>query len=275
MLGGRCPPHKAPRGADCLCLICVADLFGQPDENRGMTESGIDAVGLLSDPLRRRLYDFVVESGGEVSRAEAAEAVGAQRTLVAFHLDKLAAAGLLDVARRKVSGRDGPGSGRPAKLYRRAERQLSVQLPPRDYETAALVLAEAVRRHGAEEALHQAAREEGVRRGAALRAAADRPRSSSPTAGEPAGDALSLDDLARHLERLGYEPVPDPDHADAVRLRNCPFHTLARDVPPVACGMNLELLRGLLEGAGAEEVTARMAPLREGCCVRLSKNKFH
>ncbi|MBB6173964.1 putative ArsR family transcriptional regulator [Nocardiopsis mwathae] len=228
-----------------------------------MTESGIDAVGVLADPLRRRLYEFVVDSGGEVSRAEAAQAVGAQRTLVAFHLDKLAAAGLLDVARRKLSGRDGPGSGRPAKLYRRADRQLSVQLPPRDYETAARVLAEAVQAHGAEEALHAAAHEEGVRRGAELRSA------------DGGSGALPLGDLTRRLERLGYEPTPDPDDAEAVRLRNCPFHTLALDFPPLACGMNLELLRGLLEGAGAEGYTARMAPLREGCCVRISKNKSH
>ncbi|ASU82089.1 hypothetical protein CDO52_04205 [Nocardiopsis gilva YIM 90087] len=114
-----------------------------------------------------------------------------------------------------------------------------------------------------------------MRRGAALRSADDGPPTCGTAAGDSACDAFSLDDLAQRLERLGYEPVSDPDDTDAVRLRNCPFHTLARDFPPLACGMNLELLRGLLEGAGAEGFTARMAPLREGCCVRISKNKIH
>lgn len=223
-------------------------------QNGGMTETGIDALGALAEPLRRSLYRYVVRSGGEVSRAEAAEAVGARRTLVAFHLDKLVEAGLLEVTRRKVSGRDGPGSGRPAKLYRRARREHSVQLPPRDYATAAAVLAEAVQRAGAEEAVHAAAREEGERRGAEL--AAEGP--ATPAA------------LTAWLERRGYEPVEAPDGAE-VRLRNCPFHATAARFPPLACGMNLEMLRGVLAGAGVEGVAARMAPGPEGCCVAITR----
>ena len=102
-----------------------------------MDDSSIDAARALGDPLRRRLYEHVADSGGEVGRAEAAEALGIQRTLAAHHLDRLVDAGLLDVGRRKVSGREGPGSGRPAKLYRRSESEVSIQLPPRDYELAA------------------------------------------------------------------------------------------------------------------------------------------
>ncbi|GAB3206715.1 helix-turn-helix transcriptional regulator [Marinactinospora thermotolerans] len=222
-----------------------------------MTDSGIEAVGALSEPLRRRLYRYVVEHGGEVSRAEAAEATGAQRNLVAFHLDKLVEVGLLEVTRRKVSGREGPGSGRPAKLYRRSAREHAVRLPPRDYETAAHLLAEAVERHGAEEALYAAARAEGARRGAAL---ADRGHGpASPDLGE----------LRARLEEEGYEPVME---GPGLRLRNCPFHSLAAAFPPLACGMNLELLRGLLSGAGADDVTASMRPAPGWCCVHISKN---
>ncbi|MFD0773731.1 helix-turn-helix domain-containing protein [Streptomonospora algeriensis] len=107
-----------------------------------MTGSGIDALSILAEPLRRRLYDCVVQRGGEVSRAEAAEAVGARRNLAAFHLDKLVEAGPLEVDRRKVSGREGPGSGRPPKLDRRSRREHAAQLPPRDYGTTAALLAE-------------------------------------------------------------------------------------------------------------------------------------
>ena len=216
-----------------------------------MDHASIDAAHAahtLADPLRRRLYEYVVDADGDVGRGEAADALGVQRTLAAHHLDKLADAGLLEVTRRKVNGREGPGSGRPAKLYRRADRELSLHLPPRDYELAARVLAEAVERHGAEEALHAAAREEGRRIGAA----ADR-------------DA-ALSDLLRDR---GYEPEP----ADgALRLRNCPFHSLARAFPPLACGLNLELLRGVLEGRGEDGSKARMDPAEGRCCVTVSKN---
>lgn len=51
-----------------------------------------------------------------MSRAEAADAVGVARTLAAFHLGKLVDAGLLEVAHRRLTGRSGPGAGRPAKV---------------------------------------------------------------------------------------------------------------------------------------------------------------
>ena len=43
-----------------------------------------------------------------------------------FHLDKLVAHGLLDTEFRRLTGRQGPGAGRPTKLYRRSRRPLSV-----------------------------------------------------------------------------------------------------------------------------------------------------
>ncbi|WP_150240430.1 helix-turn-helix transcriptional regulator [Nocardiopsis quinghaiensis] len=220
-----------------------------------MDDSSIDAAQALADPVRRRLYEYVAASG-EVSRVQAADALGIQRTLAAHHLDRLADAGLLEVSRRKVSGREGPGSGRPAKLYRRSGRELSLHLPPRDYELAAHVLAEAVERHGAEEALYAAAREEGRRIGAEHR---DEP-------------------LAELLRARGYEPGEGPgdDTGDGgVRLRNCPFHTLARTFPPLACGLNLELLRGVLEGRGEDRGRARMDARPDRCCVVISKNNEH
>ncbi|MDE3723143.1 helix-turn-helix domain-containing protein [Nocardiopsis sp. N85] len=216
-----------------------------------MDDSSIDAAGALADPLRRGLYEYVVESGGEVGRAEAAEALGVQRTLAAHHLDRLVEAGLLETASKRLNGREGPGAGRPAKVYRRADRQVSLHLPPRDYELAAHVLAEAVERHGAEEALHAAARAEGLRIA----------RESS------AGSVEAL------LRERGYEPEADPEGEDGLRLRNCPFHTLARAFPPLACGLNLELLRGMLAGVGEDGERARMLPEPGRCCVTISKNK--
>ncbi|WP_017596233.1 helix-turn-helix transcriptional regulator [Nocardiopsis potens] len=214
-------------------------------------DSVIDAAGLLADPTRRRLYRYVTEQG-EAGRAEAADALGIRRTLAAFHLDRLAEAGLLAVELRKVSGREGPGSGRPAKLYRRADREFGLHLPPRDYASAAHLLAEAVERSGAEEALYAAAREEGARR--AAERGADAPR--------------TREELAEVLRGCGYEPAAEGGRG-ALRLRNCPFHSLAAAHPPLACGMNLELLRALVAGYGTG-FTARMAPRSgEGCCVEI------
>src|SRR5215210_1063206 len=102
------------------------------------------AVAALGDPLRRRLYRFVGAQDHAVSRDEVAEGAGVSRSAAAFHLDRLVAEGLLETEFRRLSGRQGPGAGRPAKLYRRAAREIAVSLPARRYELAAGLLAAAV-----------------------------------------------------------------------------------------------------------------------------------
>src|SRR3954469_7341471 len=100
-----------------------------------------EAVAALADAVRRDLYRFVVGQGRPVGRGEAAEAVGVQRTLAAFHLDKLVDAGLLETGFQRLTERTGPGSGRPAKVYRRAKGERHLSLPPRDYRLVASLRA--------------------------------------------------------------------------------------------------------------------------------------
>jgi predicted ArsR family transcriptional regulator len=203
----------------------------------------VEAITALGDPVRRRLYDYVVAQDHEVGRAEAAEAAGIQRTLAAFHLDRLADAGLLDVVFRRPEGKGGPGAGRPAKLYRRSAADHVVSLPPRDYGTAAVLLAEAVEAVGAEAGLEEAARRHGRAAGASAEGGVE-----------------------EVLARQGYAPYRE---GGAIRMRNCPFHTLARDFPPLTCGMNLALIGGLLEGMGSS-LSARLRPRPGECCVEIS-----
>ena len=219
-----------------------------------MTE--ISVIAVLEDPVRRRLYDFVSARGDEVSRNEAAQAAGIGRTLAAFHLDRLAAAGLVEVTFARPAGRSGPGAGRPAKLYRRTAVEHQVSVPPRDYRTAAELLAEVVDLTGAEPELQRSARSRGAASGRAARTQAP----------ELAGDDL----VTGALTAQGYQPYRDG--AD-VRLRNCPFHVLASNHPPLICGMNLALLEGLLEGAAVPGLSARFDPRPGECCVVLMASK--
>ncbi|GAA1864203.1 helix-turn-helix transcriptional regulator [Actinomadura bangladeshensis] len=208
----------------------------------------IDAIALLQDPVRRRLYEYVAARGREVGRNEAAEAAGVARTLAAFHLDKLVDAGLLEAGSRRLTGRSGPGAGRPAKVYRRSAVERAVSVPGRDYRTAAGLLAEAAESAGLDMELQDAAR----RRGRALRE-------------RPGG----VGELAEVLAERGYEPVRD-EEAGVLRMRNCPFHAVAEQFPPLVCGMNLALLEGLTEGSA---VRVRMDPRPGWCCVAAEPSK--
>jgi predicted ArsR family transcriptional regulator len=212
-----------------------------------MTAAGGDDVARLAaldEPVRRRLFDYVRGSAEPVSREKAAEAVGIGRSLAAYHLDKLAEQGLLIVTYRRPEGRGGPGAGRPAKLYA-AQGEISVSVPPRDYELAAELLAEAAETSGE------------------VRAALD-------DVATRAGRRLGEDEqgsLQEALASRGYEPFED--EPGVIRLRNCPFHRLAEQHRDVVCRMNQAYLEGLLEGLRRTDVTASLEPEPGRCCVAI------
>ncbi|MGN8025566.1 helix-turn-helix transcriptional regulator [Microbacterium sp. 22242] len=201
-------------------------------------------VGLLADQMRRRLYDFVSAQPHPVTREAAADATGISRTLAAYHLDKLAHAGLLTVSRARVNGRTGPGAGRPAKHYARSPRELTVTLPPRNYSLLAQILATAADADSSE------------RFRAALTAAAE-------TEGRALGQAGS--DIPSALSAAGYEPEVTAD--DDLILRNCPFHSVMADHRGLVCTLNRAFIGGALEGSGDDPARAELAPGDGRCCV--------
>lgn len=161
-----------------------------------------------------------------------------------------------------MSGRTGPGAGRPAKLYRRSGRQLSVTIPERRYELAAMLFAQALSgppSAGSSDALGKAARALGKRLGGEAR--------------EQAGPRASVERLWRSAESVllahGFEPRRTGPAE--IRLQNCPFDALTSDHRALVCGMNLALQRGMLEGLALAGVRAELEPRPEFCCVAFKK----
>jgi predicted ArsR family transcriptional regulator len=219
----------------------------------------IERLALLEDPVRRALYKHLVRRGNYVSRDEAAAALGVARGLAAFHLDKLADEGLLEVTYQRPEGRRGPGAGRPSKLYRRSRAQISVTMPGRDYELLAELLArgltpglpEDVRRR-----MEDAARDTG----AALAAEARRLAGRRPSRKRLVEAGLEV------LWSHAFEPQL---HDGKVTLRNCPFQAVAYVHRDLVCPMNLALMAGFAAGLNVTGVTAVCVPGEDGCCVSL------
>jgi predicted ArsR family transcriptional regulator len=218
--------------------------------------SSVSGVAALAEPVRCHLYRFVVGQGAPVSREQAAEGVGVAAHTAKFHLDRLAAEGLLDVEYRRLGERRGPGAGRPTKLYRRSAREVSVTLPPRRYDLAGTLMARAIEssaRLGT--SVLGALDQEAVRLGRELAAGpCDAPR---------AGRAGVREVLADH----GYEPR---ERDGAITLANCPFRALAQEHTELVCRMNLALLSAVTEAVGADELAARLDPAPDRCCVVLA-----
>lgn len=214
------------------------------------------AIGALADPLRRRLYAVVAGRDEGIGREEAAREVGVPPHTARFHLDKLVEEGLLDVDHRRLSGRSGPGAGRPAKIYRRSGTEVAVSLPERGYDLVGRVFAAAVERSldGAplSETLAEEARATGRRDGTAY----------DGTGGE-------LDRSAGVLESRGYEPTLD---GDSLVLRNCPFDALAREHTALVCGVNRDYVGGVLDGLECRHASARLDPGPDRCCVRVEES---
>jgi predicted ArsR family transcriptional regulator len=219
-------------------------------------EAQVGGIAALDHPLSRRAYQLVLDEGW-VGRDTAAAALGVARSVAAFHLDKLVGAGLLEAGYERPAGRTGPGAGRPAKIYGRSAREIDVSLPPRRYDLAGSVLAEAVSRTAAgaasvTDAVAAVAREVGQRIGGE----ASRQGRRSPR-------AALMDVLARY----GYEPRRS---GAEVALFNCPFHRLAEEHRGLVCSMNLELLGGVIDGVGgAGSFDAELVPEPGSCCVRV------
>jgi len=236
------------------------DLISLPDR--------LEDVAPLAEPVRRALYLHVAASSDAVGRDAAATAVGISRALAAFHLDRLVEAGLLQTEFRRLTGRSGPGAGRPAKLYRRSAIQVDVTLPERRDDVLAGLFATALdnRDRDAEGSvtaldpvltrLDRAAHDYGSRIG----------REARSRAGGRATVPQRLAATADVLGGIGYEATTDET---VLTMRNCPFDRVARDHRDLVCGTNRAMMEGVVDGLGSTRISAVFDPVRGCCCVRL------
>jgi predicted ArsR family transcriptional regulator len=200
-------------------------------------------IGALQDPTRRRiLLDFYVHQM-EWTASDVAEAVGVHRTVAHGHLERLVALGYLVSSQRRGT------SGKPAKLYRLAGREIDLSYPVRRFARLSALLAEGLRKSPDGVRL---AREIGNRYGSSL------VRRSAASPGPV------LDELAP----LGaeYRLVGD----DEVLAENCIFRQACEVGEDVVCELHAGILEGALRGAGLDLRTAAFRNYSvKGCAYRL------
>jgi predicted ArsR family transcriptional regulator len=222
-------------------------------------DRNVTGIGALADSVRRRLYRFVCSQDQPVSRDQAAQAIGIARHKAKFHLDRLEAEGLLEADYVRLSGRTGPGAGRPAKRYRRGHGEFAVTLPARDYELAGHIMADAISDSG----LTGTSIFDAVGHAAAVRGAAI----AASTGDRPSSADAALDLAAGILTEHCYEPR----RVDStVVMANCPFHALAVGHTELVCRLNHSLLTGFVDSVAPDLLEARREPGQNHCCVKLA-----
>ena len=234
-------------------------------EHQMRLDAALRSVASLGEPVRRELYRYVVAQDEPVSREQAAAGVGVAHHVAKFHLDRLEDDRLLEVDYRRPAGRTGPGAGRPTKYYRRVTGEIAVSLPERRYDLAGRIMAEAITtaaQSGAPlpEALHRAAVTNGTRLG----------QDATETAGPRPTQATVTGAICEVLDENGYQPNAS---ATCITLTNCPFHSLVQDYPQLVCGINLDLVGGLLNALDETGWQANLDPAPGRCCVTITRTR--
>jgi predicted ArsR family transcriptional regulator len=193
----------------------------------------LDAVG---DPDVRAAYLFARRSERPVTAGELAASAGIHRNVARSRLERLAAAGLLDVGYERRTGRTGPGSGRPAKTYAVAPELRAIQFPERHYEELLGLIVDALPQRGRAPRLRDT--------GAAY---ADELADDVGLEAKPTLRA-GIDAVCAAMRRLGYQvSLEEVDEERAViATPTCPLRPLVRRRPEAA-----DLDRGMWAGLAA------------------------
>src|ERR671934_1412922 len=104
-----------------------------------MAHEPLDAV---ADPDLRAALLFARSQVGPITADDVAVGLRLHRNVARSRLDRLAAAGLLEVTHERRTGRSGPGAGRPAKVYSVAPELDAIQFPDRRYEELVALLVD-------------------------------------------------------------------------------------------------------------------------------------
>ncbi|APE14799.1 transcriptional regulator [Mycobacterium sp. WY10] len=198
-------------------------------------------------PGRRDVILAMLRSSDDPrSIASIADELGVHPNTVRFHLDALVRAGRVE----QVLG-DSAGPGRPPILFRASRRMDPAG--PTNYRLLAGILTDYL-----------------AREPDAAAVAAQLGRSTSPALVDPPGlrrtpsKTRAVTELVELLAELGFEPEPaDSPRSREIRLRHCPFQSLAVQHGDVICSVHLGLMQGALSAMQAPVTVDRLDPFVE------------
>jgi predicted ArsR family transcriptional regulator len=196
----------------------------------------MDELEAVGDPDVRAAFLFARGSERPVTADDLAASAGIHRNVARARLERLAAAGLLQIGYERRTGRTGPGSGRPAKTYAVVPELNAIQFPERHYEELLGLIIDALPERGRARRLRET--------GAAF---ADELADEVGLEAAPSLRA-GVEAVCAAMRRLGYQvSVEDVGEERAVIASpTCPLRPLVRRRPDAA-----DVDRGMWAGLAA------------------------
>lgn len=194
----------------------------------------------FGDPSRRALFLYL-RAHPHSSVAELAAASDLHPNVVRHHLDRLVAAGHVEVEAPVRSS----GAGRPAKRYSAASDELTLEIGSRRDDLLVALLERSLELLGPEQAEAMAA-EVGQRYGREL---AERMGPNDPNR----SIATAMGSIAQTLTAHGFNARAElREEGSSVVAEHCPFGEAAAH-HPVLCAVDRGMVAGLLEGLGVAD----------------------
>ncbi|MEX2653266.1 MAG: helix-turn-helix domain-containing protein [Acidimicrobiia bacterium] len=225
-------------------------------------EAVSDLVASLGDATRRAIYLAVRQSENARSVADIADAFGIHSNVARYHLDHLVDAGFLRVTRSSTRAK----GGRPANLYEFTKREVHLDLPSRNFELLAGLLAQVLQRVPSGD-VDGIAYEVGAAYGEQLA------ESRQLRGGKDLSSAV--DEVTDVMHSLGFRTRRDEIEVECGYLTtHCPFGTVALENPRVVCSLDRGLVAGLT-GTMHKDIEVSVSPhtrLSAPCITTLTKS---
>lgn len=221
-----------------------------------MEQQTLKITGVLSDPTRFSIYQYVSKQHRDVTVQEIADAFEIHANVARLHLTKLEDVNMLSSQTKKT----GKG-GRPSRFYQLSDEVISLQFPYRDYQKLSEIAIDALLDLGeiGEKALVEAGRKFGYQLS----------RTYLHGIGKNV-DNLENEEKLAHIKIVALQQGLNPEidyqkekHEVNFRVYNCTFKELVPDRAPI-CRMHQALINGFFDFFFGEINLAKTESLLDG-----------
>ncbi|MDQ0254429.1 putative ArsR family transcriptional regulator [Evansella vedderi] len=202
-----------------------------------MEQQTLKITGVLSDPTRFSIYQYVARQHGDVTVQEIADTFKIHANVARLHLTKLEDVNML-VSDTKKTGK----GGRPSRFYYLSDEVVSLQFPYRDYQRLSEIAIQTLASLGeiGEAALEETGRKFGYESAKAFVGSLDRNI-----------NGLSSKEKVKFIEKIALNQGLNPEiHYDdeknevVFRIYNCTYKELAKNSTAI-CKMHHALINGI------------------------------
>lgn len=205
-----------------------------------MEQQTLKITGVLSDPTRFSIYQYVAKQHRDVTVQEIADAFEIHANVARLHLTKLEDVNML-ISETKKTGK----GGRPSRFYRLSEEVINLQFPFRDYQKLSEIAIDTILDLGGEigeKALSNTGRKFGY--------------ASAKSYVQQLGldlNGLENEEKLNHIKTVALQQGLNPEihydketHEVNFRVYNCTFKELVPNRAPL-CNMHQELINGFFD----------------------------